>query len=249
MTKDGRPSLLNDIRYFYGSSWLGNSYLKDREDVVAFGRRIALFLNGESVSLGAYSALYLQFNPNLKLGEIKITEDGGDWWQRYTYVGVPSNFLEMANASEFAISATTKALKAIRKDLSSKIERASRIVEEQGENLRFLIRSHQSKQFVVEVSCNIAEWKSPSYLCIGLTDRQNGEYLEAAPVPLKFYQDAFHLAGSIKIDGLEVSVLPKTSFSAQFTANNYANWLSKPVSEFTQIEKRPVLSGLIKLRG
>jgi hypothetical protein len=65
---------------------------------------MAWFLNGERVSLGAYPALYLLFTPSLEPGAITVTDEGGDWWQRYTYVGVPSQFPDIPkNASELVV--------------------------------------------------------------------------------------------------------------------------------------------------
>src|SRR5262245_40571633 len=99
MTKDGRPSLLNDIRHFYGTNSRESRYLEGHEDAVAFGRRLAWLLNGERVSLGAYSALYLLFTPSLEPGATSVTDEGGEWWQRYTHIGVPREFLQMPEAS------------------------------------------------------------------------------------------------------------------------------------------------------
>ena len=81
MTKDGRPSRITDIRYFHGDR---HNYLRGHDDAVAFGRRIAWFLNGEGFSLGAYPQLYLLLTPTLVAGTVEVTDYGGDWWQRYT---------------------------------------------------------------------------------------------------------------------------------------------------------------------
>ena len=37
MTKDGRPSRINDIGYFFGNV---HTYLQGHEDAIAFGRRL-----------------------------------------------------------------------------------------------------------------------------------------------------------------------------------------------------------------
>jgi hypothetical protein len=80
MTKDGRPSRINDIRYFHGHK---HKYLEGLRDAEAFGRRLAWLLNGEGFSLGAYHSLYIFLTPSLEPGVIQITDDGGDWWQCY----------------------------------------------------------------------------------------------------------------------------------------------------------------------
>src|SRR5262245_46674294 len=119
MTKDGRPSRITDIRYFHGDR---HAYLKGHEDAVAFGRRIAWFLNGEGFSLGAYPQLYLLLTPTLDVGAIEVTDCGGEWWQRYTHVGVPCDFSSRADTAELVRQGTVAALKAIRPDLISLIE-------------------------------------------------------------------------------------------------------------------------------
>jgi hypothetical protein len=152
MTKDGRPSLLSDIRHFYGIDGRGSRYLDGLDDAVAFGRRLAWFLNGERVSLGAYSALYLLFTSSVEPGAIRVTDEGGEWWQRYTYVGVPREFPQLSEASRLVISGTIDALKTIRSDLGETIEAAATVVASEREKLRFLLKSREIKRFIVEIS-------------------------------------------------------------------------------------------------
>jgi hypothetical protein len=85
MTKDGRPSRINDIRLFAGDR---ASYLERQDEAVAYGRRVAWFLNGEGFSLGSFPALYVLFTPSLEIGSVQVTDDHGDWWHRYVHVGV-----------------------------------------------------------------------------------------------------------------------------------------------------------------
>lgn len=243
MTKDGRPSLLNDIRYFCGI----NQYLEGHEDAVAFGRRLAWYLNGERVSLGAYAALYLLFTPSLEPGTIRVTDEGADWWQRYTYVGVPREFLEMQEASQLVMSETVHALKTIRPDLTEAIEATAETVASQRESLRFLLKWRESKRFIVEASCNITQWPQPSSLYASLTDRSSGEYLEAEPIPLSFYMEALDLAGAIKLDTSSVRIVPHQSVHAQMTASRH-NLAPIPISDFSA-RQRPVFTKLLKWRG
>ena len=135
MTKDGRLSRINDIRLFAGDR---HSYLKGHEDAVAFGRRIALYLNGEGYSLGAHPALYVLLTADLEPKRVKVTDEGGDWWQRYTHVGVPQGFPDFANASEIAVQAMIDALKANRPDLTDMVENAARVVRAEAGGPRLL---------------------------------------------------------------------------------------------------------------
>ncbi len=249
MTKDGRPSLLNDIRYFYGIDRRHSGYLKDHEDAVAFGRRIAWFLNGEGLSLGAYTALYLLLTPSLEPGAIQITDDGGDWWQRYTNIGVPSDFLTMANASELVMRGTVAALKAIRPDLTSVVDHADAIVRSHRENFRFLIKAKQTRRFLVEISSTISDWPQPSYMFVSLTDRSDGAYFEAAPAPLQFYSDAFDLAGKIKVSDASIKILSHQSLGAQLTALRHGGDFDMQVCEFLPKVAKPIMSKIIRRRA
>jgi hypothetical protein len=243
MTKDGRPSLLNDIRYFRSM----NGYLEGHEDAFAFGRRLAWYLNGERVSLGAYTALYLLFTPSIEPGAIRVTDERCDWWHRYAFVGVPGEFPEMPDSSQLVMLETVNALKAIRPDLQETIEGAAKTVASERESLRFLLKSRATRRFIVEVSCNIADWPQQSSLYASLTDKSSGEYREAAPIPLQFYMDALDLAGAIKMDADTVCIIPHQSVRAQMAASRH-NLAAIPVSDFS-VRQRPVFSTLLKWRG
>jgi hypothetical protein len=69
MTKDGRPSLLNDIRHFYGINRRESRYLEGHEDAVAFGRCLAWFLNGERVSRAQLTASRLDQQPHMPISD------------------------------------------------------------------------------------------------------------------------------------------------------------------------------------
>lgn len=200
MTKDGRPSRINDIRYFHGDI---HSYLEGQHDAVAFGRRLAWFLNGEGFSPGAYPSLYIFLTPSLEPGAVQVTDYGGDWWQRYTHAGVPPDFPNMPGASQVVMHATVCALKAIRPDLAAMIEHAEQTVRTHGDDLRFLLKSRRTKRFIVDISCNIPVWPQPSYLFTSLTDLSSGAFLEAPPLPIGFYGGAVEYNGPIKIADIE----------------------------------------------
>jgi hypothetical protein len=222
MTKDGRPSRINDIRYFCGNM---HSYLEGQQDAVAFGRRLAMFLNGEGFSLGAYPSLYIFLTPSLASGAVKITDYGGDWWQRYTHVGVPPEFPNTHDASDVVMDATVAALKAIRPDLATTVESADRIVRTHGAYLRFLLKTRQTKRFVVEISFSVGVWPKPSHVHTSLIDLSSGEFLDAPPLPITSYSDAFDYTGPIRISDIE-----------------------KMRSEFVA-KTRPSMSKLVKRRG
>ena len=244
MMKDGRPSRINDIRYFGPNK---NVYLEGHHDAVAFGRRLAWYLNGEGFSLGAYHSLYILFTSTLAPGAIQITDEGGDWWQRYTYVGVPEGFPN-ADAFELVVSGSVAALKAIRPDLAAMVQHAQQLTVLHGDNLRFLVKTRQTKRFVVDISFNISVWPEPSLLLVSLTDRQSGAFLEAPPIPMQFYAEAFDLVGAIQVTDTSVTIRPNPSFSAMLTSAQHGGPLIKAISKFLP-KSRPVMSKLVKRRG
>lgn len=245
MTKDGRPSRITDIRHFFGDI---HTYLKGYEEAVAFGRRMAWFLNGEGFSAGAYTALYLYFTPELPLGTTRVTDYGGDWWQRYTHVGVPPDFPNVPDASEVVIRGTVEALLTIRPDQSDSIKNAEKIVRASGAETRFLLKRHQTKKRTVEVSFSIAAWPQPSHLHVSVIDGASGSYSEADPVALRFYHEAFDLAGAVKVTEAAAIVEPNNSFRAKLASVEHGGPLSFDLAAFAPGTK-PVTSQLVKRRG
>ncbi len=186
--------------------------MKGQEEAVAFGRRLALFLNGECFSLGAYPALYVFLTQELSPSEVKLTDDRGEWWHRYVHVGVPAEFPNLPEASEIVKCATVAALKTIRPDLVPSIDAAADFVRTHGGDLRFLLRTRATKRFVIEISFSIAVWPESSSLFTSVTDRVTGEYLEGPPLLIAGYQDAFDYNGPIKVREVEkerAGFLPK----------------------------------------
>jgi hypothetical protein len=200
MTKDGRPSLINDMRLFVGESSTSSSYLKDQEDAVAFGRRITWLLNSEGFCLGAFPALYVLFTPSMEPGSVQATDKGGDWWQRYAYVGVTNDFPNIPDAYDKATRGIVDALIAMRPDLEEIIRFADATVREHGERLRFLLKRREMAKVCVEISFNIAVWPEPSYLFIAHIDKVDAIYREADPIALGSYLEGFDLVSGIRIE-------------------------------------------------
>lgn len=245
MTKDGRPSTIQDIRLFYGSDPRSGSYLKGQEEAVAFCRRLAWYLNAQGFSLGSYTHLYLLLTTGLAPDELEVTDFGGEWWHRFTEIGVSDDLLERQDAGDCIREGVVAALKTIRPDLSDMVEHAARIVGEEGEALRVLVKVHRGRRYIVSVSFSIAAWPQTSSLFIGIEDRTNGSYLEAPPVHLRFYQDAFDLVGKVQINDSSLLVIPKPSFTASLTKADYGASIIFLISAFRPCP-RPSLTGLVK---
>lgn len=245
MTKDGRPSRINDIRYFHGSL---HTYLEGHSEEIAFGRRLAWFLNGEGFSVGAYPALYIFFTQSIEPGAIQVTDYGGDWWQRYTHVGVTADFPNNPDAINQIKQGTVAALATIRPEQAEVIENAAEIVDLYRDRLRFLLKRHSTKRFETEISFNIAAWPEPSSLFVSLTDLSSGDFLETTPIPLRFYGEAFDLAGSIKVTNSAATLAPNQSVGAKMASMHHCGPLIKAMSDFDPSE-RPMISRLVSRRG
>lgn len=210
MTKDGRPSLITNIRLFAGERYISAPYLEGQEEAVAYGRRIAWLLNSQGFSLGAFPELYILFTPLLEPGSVRFTNDGGDWWQRYVYVGVTADFPNAPDKCDIVLRGIVDALVAIRPDQEDMISRADEIVREQGSRLRFLLKRRDTAKLVVEISFNIGTWPEPSYLFIAHTDKATGIYREADPIALGWYMEGFDLIGGIRLqDAVNLKLLPR----------------------------------------
>jgi hypothetical protein len=198
MTKDGRPSRVSDIRYFVP---IENTvkYIEDHR-VSAFGRRLAYLLNGENYSCGSYPALYIVLTTALELNVVQVKEKPyGEWWYREAYVGVPDGFQRSARLQETAKNATLRALNFIRPDMESAIDEAAKMVETYGDELRFLLKTKETKKYVVDVYANIPVFPQPAYLFTSFTDRTSGQFLESPPFPLMGFPAFGFSTGPIKI--------------------------------------------------
>jgi hypothetical protein len=130
------------------------------------------------------------------------SDDGGEWWHRYVHVGVEPNFPSVPNALEIAMRGIAKALVAIKPEHVETIKRADETVREHGEHLRFLLRRHETKKFVWQVSSNVAVWPKPSYLYVAKIDVETNAYAEAEPIALQFYSEALSYSRKIKFKDL-----------------------------------------------
>lgn len=219
MTKDGRPSRINDIRLFFGEHC---AHLHGQEEAVAYGRRIAWFLNGAGFSLGAFPALYVQFTPSEEIGSAQVANRHAEWWHRYVTVGVPPNFPNAPDTTEIATRGILAALSVVRPDQAELLCFADSVVRDEGEHLRFLLKRSETRKLITDISFNIEPHPKPSHLFISQTDKASGTYSEADPITLGWYLEGFDLVHGI-------------------TLRDTVNLIVK--------QSKPVLSGLVKRRS
>ena len=237
MSKNGRPSLLRDIRYFGPD----RAYLADAEEVTAFGRRLALYLQANGFSVGTWTHLYVMAMPSAAHEEIKIETWMGagdlDWWLRFARVSVPEKFLDMGTVEKngVLVDATEKALCFLRPDMAEEIIEASKFVQEKANELRFLIKSTTSKRVKLDVSVGVNAHPLTSVLEV-LRTVDNSVY-QVVCAPLHFYGDAWDLVGGVTEQAGEVVVTPRKSFTAQLASERYGGPLRFPLAAFRTIRQ------------
>jgi hypothetical protein len=201
--KNGKPSLIFDIRYFSGRR---HSYLDDHS-VAAYGRRLAWYLNSQGISLGAYHSLYVHFTSATPHGEIEIEPyKGGDelWWLRYSHVGVAPNFPYVDNANEIAMRGTVAALRILLPNDDAIIEQADTIVRQHAGDLRFLLGELVYRKYSLKVAITIAVHPESSQLYVTLIENATGAHGETPGLPIGFYANAFDEARSINLKDFDI---------------------------------------------
>lgn len=201
--RNGKPSLIFDIRYFSGHR---SSYLRD-EAVTAYGRRLAWYLNSQGVSLGAYHSLYVYFASMTPIGAVAIDSynGGGElWWFREAQVGVAPDFPNVDNANEIAMQGTVAVLRTLLPSAAAIIEQADIIVRQHAGDLRFLVGERAYRRYTLKIATTIAAHPEPSHLYVTLVDTASGAHSETPGLPIGFYTNAFDEARSISLRDFEI---------------------------------------------
>lgn len=221
--KNGKPSLVFDIRYFSGDR---TSYLDDHV-VTAYGRRLAWYLNSQGISLGAYHSLYVHFTSATPTGSISIDpyKGGGElWWLRYARVGVTSDFPKVDHANEIAMRGTIAALRVLLPDANAIIDRADFVVRQHASGLRFLIRKNVYTRYTLKIATTIAEHPEPSQLYVVVIENATGAHCETPPLPIGFYSNAFDEAASISLKDFDVHLSVNGCLKADWCERIRIGW-------------------------
>lgn len=241
--KNGKPSLIFDIRYFFGSR---DSYL-DNHSVTAYGRRLAWYLNSQCISLGAYHSLYAHFTSATPTGEIEIGPyKGGDelWWLRHVHVGVPSDFPNVDNANEIAMQGTVAALRILLPNADGIIEQADIIVRQHAGDLRFLAREMEYRRYTLKIATTIAVHPGPSYLYVTLVENETGAHGETPGLPIGFYANIFDEARSVSLSDLDIDHSADGRLKVDWCERIRNGWAAAKPSVPTQRE--PTYSKLVR---
>lgn len=241
--KNGKPSLVFDIRYFSGNR---GSYLDDHA-VTAYGRRLAWYLNSQGISLGAYHSLYVYFTSATPTGEVVIDKYKGGtelWWLRYAQVGVAPDFPNVDNASEVAMQGTVAALLILLPDAGAIVERADTIVRQHAGDLRFLVRENCYERYTLKVASTIASHPEPSQLYVTVVENATGAHCETPPLPIGFHTNAFDEALSISLKDFEIDRSADGRLTADWCERIRNGWPTGKPSAPSQSE--PYYSKLVR---
>lgn len=240
--KDGRPSRLSDIRYF------GLSKSRELLELMlrVYGRRLAWWLNGEELSIGASPVLDLHFESAAQGREQDGLIAGPLWWsKRYNLAGYdlsPDDHGAMMQVRQ----RTVRALQRILPDATELIVEADRIVAEEGEYIRFLVRSKRFAGYTLEVATTIADISQDDVLVASLRDQTGGERRELPPFATGMYAEAPIEAQGVRMSDIEVTRLPDGSFTVEWKA---VSGLPLPTVAGRNIDRdRPVYSKLVRLQ-
>lgn len=233
--KNGKPSLIFDIRYFSGDK---NSYLHDHL-LTAYGRRLAWHLNSQGVSLGAYHSLYVHFTSATPTGNVEIAPyKGGDelWWLRYVHVGVARDFPNIDNAHKIAERMTVTALCFLLPTADAMIEQADSIVRQLAGDLRFLIREMAYKRYTLKIATTIAVHAEPSHLYVTVVENATGAHAETPGLPIGFYTNAFDEARSISLMDFDIDYSSEGRLRVDWCERIRNGWAKTKTSVCSQIE-------------
>ena len=166
-----------------------------------------------------------------------MSEDGAEWWHRYTYVGVDPLFPMVPNSDELVMHGTVAALKAIRPDCGDIIDEADRLARRYKCQLRFLIKSRSQTRLLMKITSTISVWPDPCQLFVTLTDTQANRSIAADPVPLGFYSDAFRHARHITVQAVKLDL--------STSENTKAAWAEFQSGHDTRADEERFVSKLV----
>lgn len=201
--RNGKASLIFDIRYFSGRA---SSYLRD-DSVTAYGRRLAWYLNSQTISLGAYHSLYIHFDTAMPSGEIAIdpyTAGGELWWLRNAHVGVAQSFPNVEHVGAIAAQGSILVLQTMLPHANAIIQQADIFVRQHASDLRFLLRETAYSRYTLKIAVTISAHPEPSYLYVTLVENATGMQAETSGLPIGPYCNGFDEASSVCLRDLEI---------------------------------------------
>lgn len=197
------------------------------------GQRIAHMLHAEGFSVGTYDHVYIAFSPALPDGLV-VPTDFGFGWHRYVAYGIPADFKSLTDEQKHQRiqSATFEVLHALRPDERQRLEGVRERLLKHGERTRILRAIKETKAYRFEVWFDIPPWRDPAYLYVVARENATGKVLEAPPIPLNDYEDAYPLVSAISFTKSILNLKPRKSFRAGLTVNSYPTPIQIPLAAF-----------------
>jgi hypothetical protein len=246
MTKQMKP--LKDIRYYECSKvpGPGNAMPSSSTELMGIpetahriGQRVACMLHAEGFSVGAYDHIYVAFTTALPDGKVVPTDFGYEWWHRYVACGVLNEFKSLTDDEKHQRiqAATFDTLRTLKPDDIQLLESVRERLNRHGPRARILRATKETKAFQFEVWFDVPPWREPAYLYILARDNLTGEVLEAPPLQLKNYEDAYPLVSTISFTKGILNLNPRKSFRAGLSTNSYPTPIQIPLAEFKKHNK------------
>lgn len=176
--RDGRPSLIADIRLFVGA-YRNDRYLHN-DELVAYARRLAWLLNAQGLSLGAWHLHYILLTTDLPLGQISLGGPEYHWWHRYASYGVAPVELDDANVRTTVRRATVQTLSRIVPEAQDLILSTEPLAMEPSTRFVYITKTH--KAFTIRQATTIAVRPTESDIHLSLADHATGRDYEMLAV-------------------------------------------------------------------
>lgn len=228
---------LRDIRYFASNepNETGGRHPGDCSDFFNFpkklnywGRRISQKIGADSLSLGSFDHLYINFTSVLSVDEICLSDRVSEDWFRYVDFGVNFESLNKLNEQEmeaFLIESTFRSLLHLCGGVSAKqaiIEAVKTEVSRLGSEVELPVKMKETKSYSVIITYKLHPNDQPSYGLVKYTNLKSGQSFQQKFVELKYADDVFSLVGSIAVKSGKIIIKPRSSFNANLHAKNYS---------------------------
>jgi hypothetical protein len=208
-------------------------YVEGCWEAVAFGRRISRWLGSKGYSLGSWDHLYIRVIESDAPLESAATHEGLEWWHRFVELPVPAGFAALAeeDRDRILIERTKWLLIKLLPSHELEVEALCHETIRVGQALQFPLTSKRTRFGSVRASFNIPLDGRKAELLVTIAS-PDGRLLAAPVVPLRFYDDADVLVGSVSVRDEAVVISPRKSFHSEIIAKPYGPPLVFPLGIF-----------------
>lgn len=202
------------------------------------GQRVSRMLNAEGFSVGDYDHVYIVFTNAIPADQIVMTGFGDEKWFRYVAFGISDRFRTFVDSKKEAIihSATLEVAKTLAPENSEVVERVAKRLEEHGDRAQVPRASKETKNYRFEVTFDVPGWNERAFLYFHAIEKSTGTLLEAKPLPLRHFDDAYPLVGSLSFVSDVLKITPRSSFKSNLSVGKYKTPIEIPLAKFSAQE-------------